>query len=159
MRPMGQHVLLLALLCAIAAPALAQMSVRHDGRQWVLRAERADRVAVWQALAAASGSRLSLAPGASGGRALSLHWRGARLDEAWRRVLGDDLNHALQCEAGRCRVWVLGPVHGGGAAVVAATAGPVSPGWAARSPDPVRAAGGDPADPRLPDPPGLFASP
>lgn len=153
MRPMRWQALLM-VLGAGAAPAGAQVSVRHDGHHWVMQAERADRVAVWQALAAASGSRLSLAPGAVGGRALSLHWRGARLDEAWRRVLGDDLNHALQCEAGRCRVWVLGPVPG--VAVKATLAAPSRP---AMLPDPVAGAGGDPADPRLPDPPGLFSSP
>ena len=40
-------------------------------------------------------------------RPLTRHWRGRDLAEAWRQVLGDEVSHALQCDARGCRVWVL----------------------------------------------------
>lgn len=42
---------------------------------------------------------------------LSMTWKGRDLRAAWSVLLGNDVNHALQCDAaaGPCRVWVLGP--------------------------------------------------
>lgn len=131
---------------AAAAPAGATVAVQHDGTHWVLQARRAEPAAVWQALAAASGSTLS-APATAGTRPLTLHWRGTRLHDAWQRVLGHGVNHALQCDRRRCRVWVLGPV--AAAPAVGPKAADAAPGNAAQ---PVV----DPGDLRHPDPPGLF---
>ena len=51
---------------------------------------------------------------------LTLQWRGRDAAEAWAQVLADDVGYALQCRAGRCRLWVLDAGVGAGAVAAAA---------------------------------------
>ncbi len=132
----------------LAAPAAATVEVRQDAGHWVIEVQRADRASVWQALAAASGSTLA-APAMAGGRPMTLQWRGARLEDAWRRVLRGDQGHALQCGPRHCRVWVLLA-----ADRPAAAAQPL----AVTAPQPAAAVSAVSAVWSEPDPPGLFPS-
>lgn len=153
-------ILAAAAVAAPAAPAAAPAPeapagvavVRRDGSQWVLQARAASRAEVATALATASGSQLLEQPQAlAAARPLTRHWRGRDLAEAWRQVLGDEVSHALQCDARGCRVWVLaanGPTTSAAAPALALPPTIVSPAALRTSS----------ADVLEPDPPGLFPS-
>lgn len=38
---------------------------------------------------------------------VTLHWRGADAVGAWRQLLGENIRHAVHCDAEGCRVWIL----------------------------------------------------
>jgi hypothetical protein len=123
---------------AIAHAAAAEPAVTVAGGVWQISAQGADRAALARQLARASNSTLLAAPEAlQQTPALSLHWRGPSLAEAWQQLLGDEVDHALRCEPRGCQVWIVGVRRRATAAAVAT---------ATRLPDR-----------RLqPDPPGLF---
>lgn len=99
------------------------LSLERHGAEWRLSATDASRLDVAQRLAEASGSALRGSPDSMRQlRPLQLQWQGRSLAQLWPRVLGPELNFALQCRRERCEVWILGPA----GAAVAATA------WAAR---------------------------
>ncbi|MBX3600083.1 MAG: hypothetical protein KF863_05635 [Rubrivivax sp.] len=146
----------LAAAPALEAPAGVAV-VRRDGSQWVLQARAASRAEVATALATASGSQLLEQPQVlSTTRPLTRHWRGRDLAEAWRQVLGDEVSHALQCDASRCRVWVLAAPAAGSRAPGTAAARAAGAGAATATAVDTVASPSTAGDLLEPDPPGLF---
>jgi hypothetical protein len=92
------------------------LDIERRGGELRIDAHRASRLQAAQRLAALSGSQLLGMPDAlAQAPPLTLHWQGPDARAAWSALLGDDVSHALQCDAGACRVWV------------AATAGAAAP--------------------------------
>lgn len=97
---------------------------------------------------------------------LTLHWRGSDAAEAWRQVLGVHADHAVQCDAGRCRLWLVHRPVTLARTRDAATADPppedAAPAPADTAADTADGARNDtaqapaPGDPRQPEPPGPF---
>lgn len=109
---------------ARGAAASPHLSLERHGAEWRLSATDASRLDVAQRLAEASSSALRGSPESMRQlRPLQLQWQGHSLAQLWPRVLGPELNFALQCRRERCEVWILGPA----GAAVAATARAVRP--------------------------------
>lgn len=90
--------------------AAGQFSLERRGAEWRLSATEASRLDVAHRLAEASGSALRGSPDSMRQlRPLQLQWQGRSLAQLWPRVLGPELNFALQCQRARCEVWILGP--------------------------------------------------
>jgi hypothetical protein len=113
-----------------AAPSVvepASMQLGRVGATWHLDARGVSRLEAAQRLAEASGSTLHGSLEAlAGARPLHLQWQGRSLAEAWSRLLGSELNYALQCRAERCQAWIVGTA-GTVAPTAVPAAGPVSP--------------------------------
>lgn len=89
-----------------AAPSFA---LERRGPEWHLSAQGAARQEVVERLAQASGATLHGSPDAlAAARPVQLQWQGRSLAQLWPRVLGPELNFALQCRRERCEVWILG---------------------------------------------------
>lgn len=142
-----------------AAPVPANW--HRCGSGWCVSAVDDDRARLAQALAAASGTVVwGSWQDLPAQRRVTMRLSGVPLREAWQALLGPDAPHALQCSgAARCRLWLLGPGHAGVPRPQAAIAPPpaTTAGVAVDAPAAAHAAQPDEAaDPRLPDPPGLF---
>lgn len=152
----------MSVTAAVAASAVPVPSSWHRcGTGWCVSAVDDERARLAQALAAASGTvvwgswqDLSAPP------RVTMRLTGVPLREAWQALLGPDAPHALQCAGvARCRLWLLGPGRGGVAHRLPAPAPP--PAITARIAVDAQATAhaappDEAADPRLPDPPGLF---
>ncbi|HSV69548.1 MAG TPA: hypothetical protein VLI72_05510 [Methylibium sp.] len=116
-------------------PAATQ-TVLREGDEWVIELVATSLGDAARSLAGPSGTLLSpdtlAALDAAG--PVTRHWRGRELGAAWRALLGDGINHALQCGSRSCRLWALG--------AAAAATGATPP----------------PAAPLPPAPPGLFST-
>lgn len=138
--------------------------VRRERAGLVIAAQSAPRAEVARQLAAATGEDPRAAAAAlASARALTLHWQGRDAAEAWRLVLGDQASHALQCSAGRCRLWWAAALPPADAveAVPSRAWGEASGGAGARVAAPVETPDEVPdevpvSEPPMPDPPGLF---
>lgn len=92
-------------------------------------------------------------------RTLTITWRGHDVGQAWQALLGAGASHAMQCQAQRCRVWLL-------SAGAAANEPGASPPPSAQAPMPAAPRASDllsgtpppAATVAQPDPPGLFPS-
>lgn len=155
-----------------SSPEAGQARVWRERHTIVIASRQAPRAEVARQLAALTGvDPQRPAAVLHGARPLTLHWRGSDAAEAWRRVLGAQAGHALQCDGARCRLWLI--------AQPAAAAALVDPDGSVDAPpaadlDPVTdrlpaEAGHDGAadagaddgppptwEPTQPDPPGLF---
>jgi hypothetical protein len=150
--------------------AEAVMRIESEGGLWHVELRNAPRWQVAQRLAALSGSELREQPFLlADTRALSLRWQGRDLAQLWPMMLDGQVNHALQCQAQRCSVWVLDGLHSAVAASVSGVAQPdvqtkstqrllnADPTRVPSMPEPVIPAfDGGSAQPMQLDPPGLF---
>lgn len=108
---------------ATGAPLL---NITRIGREWRIEAVGISRLAAAQRLGQVSGSPLQGDVAALGStRPLDLQWQGRHLADAWRALLGHEVNFATHCVAARCRVWILD-----------AAAGHTGPAWVAAAPRP-----------------------
>lgn len=94
----------------VAMPAAPVLNVTRRGTRWQVHAVGASRLAAALVLAELSGATLHGSTALlAATRPLHLHhWQGRSAAQAWQAVLGDEVNHALQCDAGRCQVWIVG---------------------------------------------------
>lgn len=107
---------------ATANPAL---NITRHGRTWHIDATGASRLVAAQTFAQLSGSPLRGSVDAlSESRPLDLHWQGRDLALAWQALLGNEVSYALQCDARRCRAWIVGD--GTASPFVPARAAPVA---------------------------------
>jgi len=89
-----------------AVPIL--LHIGHEQGLWRIEAQGADRLAAARQLAALNGTPLRGAVDLlAGTRPLTVSWQGRDASFAWRAVLADEVNFALQCRAGRCQAWIL----------------------------------------------------
>lgn len=164
-----------AALVEAAPPPGAQAGqarVWRERQTIVIAARQAPRAEVARQLAALTGvDPQRPAAVLHGARPLTLHWRGSDAAEAWRRVLGAQPGHALQCDGARCRLWLIAQPAAAAAradhdgSVGAPPAADLDPATdrppAEAGHDGAADAGADdgpPAtwEPTQPDPPGLF---
>lgn len=172
-RPLVVLLLALTVLCSppavhAAGTATANAPTPHwqrSGHLWSLHVQGGDRTRIAAALAAASGTEVRGDWQALAAAPLPRwHLQALPLAQAWRAVLGPNTDHALQCDAaGRCRLWLLTPAAASSRPAAAAVQGspPRQRAEAAVATVPTASADVvDPvvADPREPDPPGLFPS-
>ena len=107
-----------AAVAALAPAVVRQGSMIH------ITADTASRSQVAQRLAALTHAQLLGELGAlADAPPLTLHWQGSEPQAAWAALLGDETNHALQCDSAGCKVWVFvaRPATEPAARIVAAT--------------------------------------
>lgn len=86
----------------------ATLVVERTGASWRIDASHALRLDAARRLAELSGSPLLGATELlAASRPLDLRWQGRDLADAWKAVLGPDLNYALQCRRDRCQAWIV----------------------------------------------------
>ena len=93
---------------SVVRPVKGSLEITRVGSEWRIDAVAASRLDAAQQLAEMSGTLLFGSPSSlAHSRPLYLHWEGADLGAAWRAVLDDELNYAVQCRRDRCRAWMI----------------------------------------------------